>query len=141
MTSKAFKKVNNWHLSPHKNFALPIYLVHFWDLVISTIFILFRNPRKRQRRNSGSITEPEITVKDFAKNLKDESDTMSSASHPQESLKREPDHDDSDDNSINRNSFDQDTKPNNQGNVNPGSFLGMAAASLMDPSAAKGTFF
>ena len=66
---------------------------------------------------------------------------MSSASHPQESLKREPDHDDSDDNSINRNSFDQDTKPNNQGNVNPGSFLGMAAASLMDPSAAKGTFF
>ena len=104
-------------------------------------YFFFRNPRKRQRRNSGSITEPEITVKDFAKNLKDESDTMSSASHPQESLKREPDHDDSDDNSINRNSFDQDTKPNNQGNVNPGSFLGMAAASLMDPSAAKGTFF
>ena len=24
MTTKAFKKVNNWHLSPHKNFALPI---------------------------------------------------------------------------------------------------------------------
>ena len=68
---------------------------------------------------------------------------MSSASHPQEGLKRElADHDDSDDNSINRNSFDVDTKPNNQGNsVNPGSFLGMAAASLMDPSAAKGTFF
>ena len=63
-------------------------------------------------------------------------------SHPHD-MKTEPDHDDdhSDDhNSINRNSFDgSENKSNNQGGGgqnNP--FLGMAAASLMDASAAKG---
>ena len=65
-------------------------------------------------------------------------------SHPHD-MKTEPDHDDdhSDDhNSINRNSFDgSENKSNNQGGGgqnNP--FLGMAAASLMDASAAKGMY-
>ena len=64
-------------------------------------------------------------------------------SHPH-NLKTEPDHDDdhSNDHSINRNSFDaSENKSNNQGgqNVSNNPFLGMAAASLMDASAAKGS--
>ena len=122
-------------------------------------------PKKRQKRDSGSINEPEVAIKDFAKNLKDESD-ITSPVQPQSSTasmaasvqlppgldggrepKQEPHHhnmgivDDQDETSTSNASmaskFDEKTGSNNSGAAaNP--FLGMAAASLMDPSAAKG---
>lgn len=120
-------------------------------------------PKKRQKRDSGSINEPEVAIKDFAKNLKDESD-ITSPVQPQSSTasmaavqlppgldggrepKQEPHHhnmgivDDQDETSTSNASmaskFDEKTGSNNSGaSANP--FLGMAAASLMDPSAAK----
>jgi len=120
-------------------------------------------PKKRQKRDSGSINEPEVAIKDFAKNLKDESD-ITSPVQPQSSTasmaavqlppgldggrepKQEPHHhnmgivDDQDETSTSNASmaskFDEKTGSNNSGAAaNP--FLGMAAASLMDPSAAK----
>jgi len=120
-------------------------------------------PKKRQKRDSGSINEPEVAIKDFAKNLKDESD-ITSPVQPQSSTasmaavqlppgldggrepKQEPHHhnmgivDDQDETSTSNASmaskFDEKTGSNNSGAAaNP--FLGMAAASLMDPSSAK----
>ena len=98
-------------------------------------------PRKRQKRDSGSINEPEVAIKDFAKNLKDESDITVSVSsqQTQNAPKQEPQHELLDENSGNSNASSMPDQKS--GNINAGSFLGMAAASLMDPSAAKGTFF
>ena len=98
------------------------------------------NPRKRQKRDSGSINEPEVAIKDFAKNLKDETDVTSQDQHLHNEPKSEPSNDDMDhdDNSMGSKNFDgsaSKTPPN----INPGSFLNMAAAGLMDPSTAKGS--
>jgi len=127
-------------------------------------------PKKRQKRNSSSTNEQEVAIKDFAKNLKNESDISWSAqpqcssvsatslasinlpvglegiSHPQEQ-KKESQHfaDDQDETNISNASMNSKFDENKGGNgnslasnMNPaGSFLGMAAASLMDPSAAK----
>lgn len=106
------------------------------------------NPRKRQRRDSGSINEPEVSLK----NLKDDHTTTTK----EKPVKAEPHHNavhedhDLDENSFsdssnptnNRSSFDDKPTPggNSSPNLNPGSFLSMAAASLIDPSAAKGVF-
>ena len=100
------------------------------------------NPRKRQKRDSGSINEPEVAIKDFAKNLKDETDVTSQAENSGNMHNVEPkgevsnDDDDHDENSMGS-KMESKTPPN----LNPSSFLGMAAAGLMDPSAAKGILF
>ena len=108
-----------------------------------------------------------MAIKDFAKNLKDESD-ITSPVQPQSSTtasmaavqlppgldggrepKQEPHHhnmgivDDQDETSTSNASmaskFDEKTgNSNNSGHAAANPFLGMAAASLMDPSAAKG---
>ena len=100
-------------------------------------------PRKRQKRDSGSITEPEVAIKDFAKNLKDESDvnSITQQTAADQVTKMEPLQLDEQDESNASNSMDRGGSMGAAGapNLNPGSFLGMAAASLMDPSAAKGT--
>lgn len=82
-----------------------------------------------------------MAIKDFAKNLKDESDITVSVSsqQTQNAPKQEPQHELLDENSGNSNASSMPDQKS--GNINAGSFLGMAAASLMDPSAAKGTFF
>ena len=104
-------------------------------------------PRKRQKRDSGSITEPEVAIKDFAKNLKDESDvnSITQQTAADQVTKTEPPQLDEQDESNASNSMDRGSLGGSMGaagapNLNPGSFLGMAAASLMDPSAAKGTY-
>jgi len=129
-------------------------------------------PKKRQKRNSGSVNEPEVAINDLAKNLKNESDitwsvqpqssSVSTASlaslqlplglegvtgHGNREPKREPHNiiDDQDETSTSNASMASKFEENKNGNgnnvatnMNPaGSFLGMAAASLMDPSAAK----
>lgn len=106
------------------------------------IVIFSSNPRKRQKRDSGSINEPEVAIKDFAKNLKDETDVTSQEAanmhhiEPKSEVSNDDDNgDDHDENSMGS-KMDSKTPPN----LNPGSFLGMAAAGLMDPSAAKGKY-
>ena len=88
------------------------------------------------RHDSGSINEPEVSLKNLDKDNKP--------------VKSEAIEDDLDDNSFsdssnptnNRSSFDDKSASaggNSSPSLNPGSFLSMAAASLIDPSAAKGT--
>ena len=132
-------------------------------------------PKKRQKRDSGSITEPEVAIKDFAKNLKDESDITShhnvhqhpvitqppqsssgtvqlplpAGLHERHEPKQEPQNmdDDQDETSTSNASmtskFDESKgdRGTNNSAATPNPFLGMAAASLMDPSAAKGEDF
>lgn len=104
------------------------------------------NPRKRQKRDSGSINEPEVAIKDFAKNLKDETDVTSqvveSANMHHHIEPKSEVSNDGDDNGEDHdeNSMGSKMESKTPPNLNPSSFLGMAAAGLMDPSAAKGTF-